>query len=334
MTAPHQESAAPTGNNPGETLRKAREDKGWTLSAVAQQLNLTERSLGRIEAGDFSQLPGHTFARGYVRAYAKLLGLDQTRLVQEFDQHTGTNASGSNVNSLGRIEEPGRLSRTFMRFFGFALLLLLAAVAWYWWQERAEREATRSPVSVLERIEVEGADGTTEIHLLDRTDEVAEPAIEAQPEQDAPIAESVASETDETLEGNAEPSDSSSPAAEFQQSQPLALPETPSESAVASAQAPALATTAPASESVAPVPGEAQLELRFTADCWTRVSDADGRVLFSALAKAGTSRTVSGKAPLDVHLGYARGAQLSYNGEAVNLASHMRGETARLKLGQ
>ncbi|WP_420790977.1 RodZ domain-containing protein [Vibrio parahaemolyticus] len=37
---------------------------------------------------------------------------------------------------------------------------------------------------------------------------------------------------------------------------------------------------------------------------------------------------------MDVHLGYARGAQLSYNGEAVNLATHMRGETARLKLGQ
>lgn len=70
MTAPHQESAAPMGNNPGETLRIAREDKGWPLSAVAQQLNLTERSLARIEAGDFSQLPGHTFARGYVRAYA------------------------------------------------------------------------------------------------------------------------------------------------------------------------------------------------------------------------------------------------------------------------
>ena len=109
MAAPHQEQAAPMGNNPGETLRKAREDKGLTLSAVAQQLNLTERALARIEAGDFSQLPGHTFARGYVRAYAKLLGLDQTRLVQEFDQHTGTNASGSSVNSLGRIEEPSRL---------------------------------------------------------------------------------------------------------------------------------------------------------------------------------------------------------------------------------
>ncbi|MCW8154588.1 helix-turn-helix domain-containing protein [Stutzerimonas stutzeri] len=332
MTAPHQESAAPMGNNPGETLRKAREDKGWTLAAVAQQLNLTERSLARIEAGDFSQLPGHTFARGYVRAYAKLLGLDQTRLVQEFDQHTGTNASGSNVNSLGRIEEPGRLSRTFMRFFGFALLLVLAAVAWYWWQERAAREATPPPVSALERIEVQGADGTTEIHLLDRADEAAE----QQAEQSTPIAdpsEGLNPESGEASPAPAESSSASAPAGDASQSLPLALTEVAPESPAAPAEAAAPVAT-PSPSTVAPVPGEAQLELRFTADCWTRVSDAEGRMLFSALAKAGTSTTVSGKAPLDVHLGYARGAQLSYNGEAVNLAPHMRGETARLKLGQ
>lgn len=335
MTAPHQESAAPMGNNPGETLRIAREDKGWPLSAVAQQLNLTERSLARIEAGDFSQLPGHTFARGYVRAYAKLLGLDQNRLVQEFDLHTGTNASGSNVNSLGRIEEPGRLSRSFMRFFGFALLLLLAAVAWYWWQERMAREATTPPVSALERIEVEGADGTTEIHLLDRADEGAEQQSEQPVEQTAPLADSNENEAIEPEQQTPATTDVqgtiTEPAGEAAESLPLTLPDSPTQSADATAsQAP----TSASNDTAPPVAGEAQLELSFTADCWTRVSDADGRVLFSALAKAGTSRAVSGKAPLDVHLGYARGAQLSYNGEAVNLASHMRGETARLKLGQ
>ena len=335
MTAPHQESAAPMGNNPGETLRIAREDKGWPLSAVAQQLNLTERSLARIEAGDFSQLPGHTFARGYVRAYAKLLGLDQNRLVQEFDLHTGTNASGSNVNSLGRIEEPGRLSRSFMRFFGFALLLLLAAVAWYWWQERMAREAPTPPVSALERIEVEGADGTTEIHLLDRADEGAEQQSEQPVEQTAPLADSNESEAIESEQQAPATTDVqgtiTEPAGEAAESLPLTLPDSPTQSADATAsQAP----TSASNDTAPPVAGEAQLELSFTADCWTRVSDADGRVLFSALAKAGTSRAVSGKAPLDVHLGYARGAQLSYNGEAVNLASHMRGETARLKLGQ
>jgi len=339
MTAPHQESAVPMGNNPGETLRSAREEKGWTLAAVAQQLNLTERALARIEAGDFSQLPGHTFARGYVRAYAKLLGLDQTRLVQEFDLHTGTNASGSNVNSLGRIEEPGRLSRSFMRLFGFVLLLVLAAAAWYWWQERSTREALTPPVSALERIEVEGADGTTEIHLLDRADEdtaveLAEPTEQGSAlspgEMSTPVESSQASTDAESGEAGVEAAQS--------------LPLSESESGAASSPAESTPVELPSDNATVPVDtsesasatasGEAVLELRFTADCWTRVADAEGRVLYSALAKAGTSRTVSGKAPLDVHLGYARGAQLSYNGEAVSLASHMRGETARLKLGQ
>lgn len=270
-----------------------------------------------------------------MRAYAKLLGLDQNRLVQEFDLHTGTNASGSNVNSLGRIEEPGRLSRSFMRFFGFALLLLLAAVAWYWWQERMAREATTPPVSALERIEVEGADGTTEIHLLDRADEGAEQQSEQPVEQTAPLADSNENEAIEPEQQTPATTDVqgtiTEPAGEAAESLPLTLPDSPTQSADATASP---APTSASNDTAPPVAGEAQLELSFTADCWTRVSDADGRVLFSALAKAGTSRAVSGKAPLDVHLGYARGAQLSYNGEAVNLASHMRGETARLKLGQ
>ncbi|WP_313054208.1 helix-turn-helix domain-containing protein [Pseudomonas lopnurensis] len=318
MTAPHPESAAPMGTNPGETLRSAREGKGWTLPAVAQQLNLTERALARIEAGDFSQLPGHTFARGYVRAYAKLLGLDQNRLVQEFDQHTGTNASGSSVNSLGRIEEPGRLSRNVMRLFGFALLLVLAGAAFYWWQERAAREESAPAVSALERIEVESVDGTTQIHMLDRAAESVPAEEDSVPVADEPAT--AAPQAPAEPAGTAAPADAAAePAVEAPAEVTPAQPaQTPAESASASAAA----------------SGEARLDLRFTADCWTRVTDADGRVLYSALAKAGSSTTVSGKAPLDIHLGYARGAQVSYNGEAVNLASHMRGETARFKLGQ
>ncbi|WP_051497080.1 helix-turn-helix domain-containing protein, partial [Pseudomonas sp. BAY1663] len=210
MTAPHPESAAPVamGSNPGETLRSAREGKGLTLSAVAQQLNLTERALARIEAGDFSQLPGHTFARGYVRAYAKLLGLDQNRLVQEFDQHTGTDASGSSVTSLGRIEEPGRLSRNVMRFFGFALLLVLAGAAFYWWQERAAREESAPAVTALERIEVESADGTTQIHMLDRAED-SEPAEEAP----LPLADEAAVDAPQAVTEPVEPA-TSEPAAE------------------------------------------------------------------------------------------------------------------------
>ena len=182
-----------------------------------------------------------------------------------------------------------------MRFFGFALLLALAAAARFWWQEHTAREASTTPVSALERIEVESADGTTEIHLLDRADEVAEAPVDVADGQ-PPVVDSDASEAAVTPESTPEATGSSATAAPPQQSQPLPLPET-GDSAPVPVQAPAVTAPSAATDTPAPVaaPGEAQLELRFTADCWTRVTDADGRVLFSALAKAGTSRTVTAR---------------------------------------
>lgn len=324
MIAPHSEAAVPSSNNPGETLRIARESKNLSLQSVAQQLNLSERSLARIEAGDFSQLPGHTFARGYVRAYAKVLGLDQNRLVQEFDQHTGTTAAGSNVNSLGHIDQPVRLSRSMIRFFMFALVLLLVGAGLYWWQNQQLVVESGPAVTALERIEVEAADGTTEIHLLDRAeDQVAE--IEQEPTEPSSVVDESAS--------SAAPEASGSEPQEVDEPTPTS--QAPSDPAPQAVDTP-VAAEAPAQDAQAATaaPGEGLLELRYTADCWTQVTDANGRVLLSILAKAGTSRTVSGKAPLDLHLGYASGVQVTYNGEAVSLASHTRGETARLKLGQ
>jgi len=328
MTAPNHE-AAPMGANPGETLRQARESKGWSLASVAQQLNLTARSVAQIEAGDFSQLPGHTFARGYVRAYAKLLELDPNRLVQEFDQHTGTSATGSNVTSLGRIEEPGRLSRSVLRFFGFALLLVVAGASFYWWQGRIQRPETAPAVTALDSIEVETADGTTQIHLLDRQEGQEEVS-------DAPLT--TTDEQPSTTESTPQPNEQgmSTPADEANTVVDQSVSEVaePQITAAPETQVSAPVTETPSEPAVVPAAGEGRLVLQFSADCWTKVTDADGRVLYSGLAKAGSEHSVTGKAPLDVHLGFARGAQISYNGAAVDLAPYVRGETARIKLGQ
>jgi cytoskeleton protein RodZ len=327
MIAPHSEAAAPTTlANPGETLRAARESKNWSLSSVAKQLNLSERSLTQIEAGDFSQLPGHTFARGYVRAYAKLLGLDQNRLVQQFDQHTGTDATGSSVNSLGHIDQPVRLSRSMVRFFTFVLTLVIGVGAFLWWQDRSARTQSGPSVTALERIEVEAADGTTEIHLLDRGEEPVEPAV------DAPI-ESTPSAVDEEVPA---PSTEILPLGEQSATEaPAEAPTEQGETAPPSEPAPQAETSpTPVAEAEVVAPGEGRLSLDYIADCWTRVTDADGEVLFSGLAKAGSSRTLVGKTPLDLHLGFASGVRVSFNGEAVSLSGKTRGETARLKLGQ
>ncbi|WP_417791295.1 RodZ domain-containing protein [Stutzerimonas xanthomarina] len=335
MIPPHSEAAAPTAlANPGETLRAAREDKNWSVSSVAKQLNLSERSLTQIEAGDFSQLPGHTFARGYVRAYAKLLGLDQNRLVQQFDHHTGTDATGSSVNSLGHIDQPVRLSRSMVRFFTFILTLVIGVGAFLWWQERSARTESGPSVSALERIEVEAADGTTEIHLLDRTEEPAELAIEA------PVNSMPSETNDEAQATDTEmlPADEQ-PAVETAAEIPNPQDDTATSGEAlvaveADAEPAPVADVTEVAEAETVAPGEGRLTLDYTADCWTRVTDANGEVLYSGLAKAGSSRTLVGETPLDLHLGFASGVQVSFNGEAVSLSGKTRGETARLKLGQ
>lgn len=80
--------------------------------------------------------------------------------------------------------------------------------------------------------------------------------------------------------------------------------------------------------------GEGVVSLEFTANCWIQLTDASGKVVVSGLKRTGEKLEVSGKAPLELRLGYARGAQVRYNGQSVDVAPFTSGETARIKLGQ
>ena len=330
MKAAHPEVLAVPRINPGETLRKARESRGWTIAEVAAQLNLTPQRLSQVEQGAFDKLPGHTFARGYVRAYAKLLDVDQNRLVLEFDQFTGSDAAGSSVHSLGRIEEPVSYSQRILRMVSFVLLLALAGLSFFWWQEQAERRAEDLASTSLEHVEVDGADGTTQIHPLDEPEDQAVEAAQLDTEAELPLLPEGAAAVP-----NAAVSEVTTVAP--QSEQPSAVGETASVPAVPVNAEPAVAEAVPAtpaeSAPVQAAAGEAVVSLNFTADCWTQLTDANGKVLFSALKRKGDSLQLAGKAPLELRLGYARGVQVSLNGNPVDVAPFISGETARLKLG-
>lgn len=329
MKAAHPEVLAVPRSNPGESLRKARESRGWTVAEVAAQLNLTPQRLNQIELGAFDKLPGHTFARGYVRAYAKLLDIDQNRLVLEFDQFTGSDAAGSSVHSLGRIEEPMSYSQRVLRMVSFVLLLALAGLGFYWWQEQAELRVQDSAVTSLEQVEVEGADGTTQIHQFDELEDQAVLAAQGDSELLAPVlpeAGEVSEAPPEAAPQVAEPT----PAAPVEQPAVTANPATET---VAPAELVAVEPQAAVAQPGPIAAGEARVSVSYSADCWTQLTDATGKVLFSALKRKGDTLELTGKPPFELRLGYARGAQVSYNGAAVDVSPFVSGETARLKLG-
>lgn len=340
MSTSQSDVIGTTRANPGDTLRQARENKGWSVAQVASQLNLTEHSLRQLEQGSFDQLPGHTFARGYVRAYAKLLGMDQGQMVQAFDQYTGTDASGSNVHSLGRVVEPVRLSRNLLRLFSLVLLALLIGFGYFWWQERAARTAESGSLN-MEHVEVESADGTTEIHTLDEpedqavAEDQANPSmVPAEPAGDNATAEAPAEGTPPVAANPAAPAVPSAPVAT--EAAPAQAPAAPAQPVAAPQPAAPVAPAAPVeAQPTAPVvaaAGQGVVKIQFTEDCWTQVTDADGKVLFGSLKRKGDTLELAAKAPVQLRLGFARGAQVSYNGQPVAVTP-ARGGTARVTLG-
>ncbi|HUK91520.1 MAG TPA: helix-turn-helix domain-containing protein [Blastocatellia bacterium] len=65
----------------GEELKRRREERGITLSEIAESTRIGTRFLKAIEEGNFSTLPGGIFTRSFIRAYAKKVGLDEDEAI-------------------------------------------------------------------------------------------------------------------------------------------------------------------------------------------------------------------------------------------------------------
>jgi cytoskeletal protein RodZ len=68
----------------GNKFRKAREAKELSFDDVSNVIKISSRMLRAIEAEDFDQLPGGVFNKGFIRSYAKQLGLDPEEAVTEY----------------------------------------------------------------------------------------------------------------------------------------------------------------------------------------------------------------------------------------------------------
>jgi len=68
----------------GEELRRERELRSITLREVAQATKINLRYLEALEINDFEHLPGGLFNRGFVKAYAEVIGVDPEAMVNAY----------------------------------------------------------------------------------------------------------------------------------------------------------------------------------------------------------------------------------------------------------
>jgi len=76
----------------GQLLREKRVELGVDLDQVQAKTKIRKRYLMALEAGEWDSLPGEVYARGFVRSYAELLGLDGLELLQKYAPHPGAQA--------------------------------------------------------------------------------------------------------------------------------------------------------------------------------------------------------------------------------------------------
>ncbi len=68
----------------GEKLRQLREERGISISEVAEQTRISAHYLDCIENDDYRTLPGGIFNKGFVKSYAKYVGLEEQEALQDY----------------------------------------------------------------------------------------------------------------------------------------------------------------------------------------------------------------------------------------------------------
>lgn len=96
----------------GKVLRETRERKGYELDTVARRLRIRPDILRAIEAGDFDAMPPRGYTRNMVNAYARLLGLNPTEIVNmyldEVYAHQVERARGNSPSGFNMDRDPRR----------------------------------------------------------------------------------------------------------------------------------------------------------------------------------------------------------------------------------
>ena len=173
---------------PGSLLRQAREEKGLTIEEMSAISNLTKQVIRGIESDDYSELAGLSFVRGYLKLYAKKLGVNESDVVEPFDrwkaEQSGEPVQTSSSSGVSVQEPSSGPSQGMIIAAGVLVVVLISVGSVISYMDSAKSEPEVS--AVLPKSESSGVSVVTP----------PEPSKEMTADQNSDQTVSVAAEKD------------------------------------------------------------------------------------------------------------------------------------------
>ena len=302
----------------GEKLKLEREKRKITLEQISASTKIGTRMLLALEEDKFDQLPGGIFNKGFVRAYARFVGLDEDQTVADYLEASGDappisteiatpedgfreSAARENAENVSRLEAIGDAPSRELPWGLFAVLLLVVAVSLSLWSHRQREHARQSlrhaqtTAATPSPAEQSSTQGSSEL-----------------PNQ-APVEDTGAGSPSAVSPHGGSPARESTPSIPAQP-----VPASPS-------------TARPASVAAAAIPGQFTVVVQAREESWISIS-ADGKTLVSKVLPAGAVRTARGSKEISVTAGNAAGVDILFNGKKLNLGGEP-GEVKTVSFG-
>jgi len=289
-----EETTGPAGSDSqiavietADQLASTRERRGMGKGEVAQRLKLHPRQLDAIERGDWEALPGRAFARGCVRSYGRLLGVDVEPLLHAIGGHAEPEALRPSASLAAPMPRGGG--------FGFD----------------GEGKGSRLPWALL------GVVGVIAVALFFGGEgDVSKVGSWISGSSSTPTAEPPAPS------GAAPGAAGSTPGSTQPAAAPLApVPLVAPGPVVPAPSAPPVATASPVAVPPPPAPPPPPPPIRLTVrqDAWVDVRQADGKSVFMGTVRPAAPVELKGDPPFSLTIGNANQVTLEFEGTPVDL---------------
>ncbi|MCP5330066.1 MAG: DUF4115 domain-containing protein [Gammaproteobacteria bacterium] len=362
-----QEQQEHIERGPGHLLRKKREALGLSVQEAADALHITMHYVRSLESDAHDKLPGDVFIKGYLRAYASLLGLDSTVLINVYNEYTNQRED-ADMASPGRRRRRRNRNTPWIVFSGIAFVVM-AIVLWYFSSDSdaaTRTGASGTPratpgteqVSVAEPANQEEPASSPQVPMLVTPGQPVVVALGVKEPEQAQLPATVAEVAEEGSMELTYPSEQQEAISQASGTLPMALASSgalmasglsAAESAEGLGTPDAVELESIGGESVAQqvgddnepgniiridAGGEDVVQIRFSAESMVQVQDANEEQVYRDVRVAGDVLRINGTGPFNILLGEASHATLSYNGEEIDFSASIRiDNSARLTVG-